>query len=292
MGRYNDPDRAESWMHELEHTLETMECVEEDQLFRVPGSVGDDRENRVLGLGQGSDSRVTMQLACTAVIPFTLCRLQKRTGSDTTKLSCTDAEYRNVRQLYKHFYAKDESTHPSMVSTHQHRFKGKMCKNVETVSTHVKSVSKRVAVFQKSSLPRSTHSQSRSTHSRAGRHGTLFPEQPSTHSGQCVDTTTMAAFTSEKDKNSLRASKKLLAAKKSSCLLPLLSKCFQKTNSHQFKTSLKHSKEADPVEDFLGEEFEEDPTSHIAEHRLGLQASQTISQMANREYQEIDESTI
>ena len=64
---------------------------------------------------------------------------------------------------YKHFYAKDESTHPSMVSTHQHRFKGKMCKNVETVSTHVKSVSTRVAVFQKSSLPRSTHSQSRST---------------------------------------------------------------------------------------------------------------------------------
>ncbi|MQM23947.1 hypothetical protein Taro_057017, partial [Colocasia esculenta] len=44
------------------------------------------------------------------------------------------------------FYAKDESTHPSMVSTHQHRFKGKMCKYVETVSTHVKSVSTRVAV--------------------------------------------------------------------------------------------------------------------------------------------------
>ncbi|MQM02302.1 hypothetical protein Taro_035065 [Colocasia esculenta] len=44
-------------------------------------------------------------------------------------------------------------------------------------------------------------------------------------------------FTSEKGPNSLRASKKLLAAKKSSCLLPLLSKCFQKTNSHQFKVS-------------------------------------------------------
>ncbi|MQL95705.1 hypothetical protein Taro_028372 [Colocasia esculenta] len=104
---------------------------------------------------------------------------------------------------YKHFYAKDESTHPSMVSTHQHRFKGKMCKNVETVSTHVKSVSTRVAVFQKSSLPRLTHSQSRSTldpvprtaslqiwdsrstHSRAGRHGTFFPEQLLTYSGQC-----------------------------------------------------------------------------------------------------------
>ncbi|MQM03691.1 hypothetical protein Taro_036476, partial [Colocasia esculenta] len=69
---------------------------------------------------------------------------------------------------YKHFYAKDESTHPSMVSTHQHRFIGKMCKNVETVSTHVKSVSTRVAVFQKSSLPRSTHSQSR--FGTAGRH--------------------------------------------------------------------------------------------------------------------------
>ncbi|MQL78315.1 hypothetical protein Taro_010743 [Colocasia esculenta] len=33
-----------------------------------------------------------------------------------------------------------------MVSTHQHRLKGKMCKNVKTVSTHVKSVSTRVAV--------------------------------------------------------------------------------------------------------------------------------------------------
>ncbi|MQL72471.1 hypothetical protein Taro_004805 [Colocasia esculenta] len=50
------------------------------------------------------------------------------------------------QEQYKHFYAKDESTHPSMVSTHQHIFKGKMCKNVETVSTHVKSVSTRVAV--------------------------------------------------------------------------------------------------------------------------------------------------
>ncbi|MQL93618.1 hypothetical protein Taro_026262 [Colocasia esculenta] len=119
-------------------------------------------------------------------------------------------EVERVSVLYKHFYAKDESTHPSMVSTHQHRFKGKMCKNVETVSTHVKSVSTRVAVFQKSSLPRSTHSQSRSTldpvprtaslqiwdsrltHSRAGRHGTFFPEQLLTYSGQCVDTTTRA----------------------------------------------------------------------------------------------------
>ncbi|MQM14282.1 hypothetical protein Taro_047212 [Colocasia esculenta] len=49
---------------------------------------------------------------------------------------------------YKYFYAKDVSTHPSMVSTHQHRFKGNMCKNVETVSTQVKSVSIRVEVFQ------------------------------------------------------------------------------------------------------------------------------------------------
>ncbi|MQL84630.1 hypothetical protein Taro_017139, partial [Colocasia esculenta] len=43
-------------------------------------------------------------------------------------------------------------------------------------------------------------------------------------------------------------------------------------------TPLKHSKEADPVEDFFGEEFEEDPTSQIAEHRLGLQVSQVSSQ--------------
>ncbi|MQL72463.1 hypothetical protein Taro_004799 [Colocasia esculenta] len=42
-------------------------------------------------------------------------------------------------------------------------------------------------------------------------------------------------------------------------------------------TPLKHSKEADPVEDFFGEEFEEDPTSQIAEYRLGLQASQAVS---------------
>ncbi|MQM07583.1 hypothetical protein Taro_040424 [Colocasia esculenta] len=42
------------------------------------------------------------------------------------------------------------------------------------------------------------------------------------------------------------------------------------------QTRLKHSKEADPVEDFFGEEFEEDPTSQIAEHRLGLQASQVV----------------
>ncbi|MQM14865.1 hypothetical protein Taro_047799 [Colocasia esculenta] len=68
---------------------------------------------------------------------------------------------------YEHFYAEDVSTHSSMVSTQQHRFKDKINKNVETVSTHVKSVSTRVAVFQKSSLPRSTHS-------RAGRHGISF----------------------------------------------------------------------------------------------------------------------
>ncbi|MQM01250.1 hypothetical protein Taro_034010 [Colocasia esculenta] len=194
---------------------------------------------------------------------------------------------------YKHFYAKDESTHPSMVSTHQHRFKGKMCKNVETVSTHVKSVSTRVAVFQKSSLPRSTHYQSRSTldpvsrtaslknwdsrsthsqsrstldpvprtaslqiwdsrstHSRAGRHGTFFPEQLLTYSGQCVDTTTMAG----------RHTTETFHPKVDGCHTPL-----------------KHSKEADPIEDSFGEEFEEDPTSQIAEHRLGLQASQAVS---------------
>ncbi|MQM15261.1 hypothetical protein Taro_048203 [Colocasia esculenta] len=143
-----------------------------------------------------------------------------------------------VSSGYKLFYAKDVSTHPSMVSTHQHRLKEKLCKNVKSVSTHVKSVSTRVAVFQRSRVPRSTHSQSRSTldpvprtaslrnwdsrstHSRAGRHGTFLPEQiPS-----------------------------------------------------------KHSKEADPVEDSFGEELEEDPTSQIAEHRLGLQASHSSSQ--------------
>ncbi|MQM13147.1 hypothetical protein Taro_046070, partial [Colocasia esculenta] len=86
---------------------------------------------------------------------------------------------------YQHFYAKDVSTHPSMVSTQQHRFKGKMCKNVETVSTRVKSVSTRVAVFHKSvHLGRHTP--------RAGRHGTFFPEQHFPYFGQCVDTTTRA----------------------------------------------------------------------------------------------------
>jgi len=108
------------------------------------------------------------------------------------------------------FYAKDVSTHPSMVSTHHHRLKEKLCKNVKSVSTHVKSVSTRVAVFQRSRVPRSTHSQgrstldpvprtaslrnwdSRSTHSRAGRHGSFLPEQQFPYLGQCVDTTTRA----------------------------------------------------------------------------------------------------
>ena len=60
-------------------------------------------------------------------------------------------------------FAKEVSTHPSMVSTQQHRFKGKMCKNVEIVSTQVKSVSTRVAVF-KESVHRGRHTL------RAGRH--------------------------------------------------------------------------------------------------------------------------
>ncbi|MQL79833.1 hypothetical protein Taro_012281 [Colocasia esculenta] len=68
-----------------------------------------------------------------------------------------------------------------MVSTHQHRFKGKMCKNIETVSTHVKSVSTRVAVFHKSSLPWSTHSQSRSTLDPV-------PRTASRHTQEQVDT--------------------------------------------------------------------------------------------------------
>ncbi|MQM14322.1 hypothetical protein Taro_047251 [Colocasia esculenta] len=100
------------------------------------------------------------------------------------------------------------------------------------------------------------------------------------HQQGCVST--QDTFPEAQAVNFQTTSKKLLAGRKSSCLLPLLSKCFQKTNFHQFKvweleflkTPLKHSKEADPVEDFFGEEFEEDPTSQIAEHRLGLQASQ------------------
>ncbi|MQM22450.1 hypothetical protein Taro_055502, partial [Colocasia esculenta] len=76
-----------------------------------------------------------------------------------------------------------------MVLTHQHRFKGKMCKNVETVSTHVKSVSTRVAVFQKSSLPRSTHSQSRSTLDPVHRTDYLqIWDSRSTHSQSSVST--------------------------------------------------------------------------------------------------------
>ncbi|MQM12651.1 hypothetical protein Taro_045573, partial [Colocasia esculenta] len=54
---------------------------------------------------------------------------------------------KNARRQEQTFLCKSVSTHPSMVSTHQHRFKGKICKSVETVSTHVKSVSTRVAVF-------------------------------------------------------------------------------------------------------------------------------------------------
>ncbi|MQM11185.1 hypothetical protein Taro_044088 [Colocasia esculenta] len=37
-GEY-DPDKAESWTHELERTFETMECVEEDQDFTTKGTV-------------------------------------------------------------------------------------------------------------------------------------------------------------------------------------------------------------------------------------------------------------
>ncbi|MQM20067.1 hypothetical protein Taro_053081 [Colocasia esculenta] len=41
--------------------------------------------------------------------------------------------------LYKHFYAKDVSTHPSMVLTQQHRFKGKMNQStqVDTLTEQV-----------------------------------------------------------------------------------------------------------------------------------------------------------
>ncbi|MQL67841.1 hypothetical protein Taro_000126, partial [Colocasia esculenta] len=84
---------------------------------------------------------------------------------------------------YKHFYAKGVSTHPSMVSRQQHRFNGKMCKNVETVSTRVKSVSTRVAVFQKSVHP--------------GRH-TLRAEP-----GQQVDTLTEQVDTGPSSQNNI-----------------------------------------------------------------------------------------
>ncbi|MQL98979.1 hypothetical protein Taro_031694 [Colocasia esculenta] len=58
--------------------------------------------------------------------------------------------------------------------------------------------------------------------------------------GQEVDTLSEQVDTGHPSRSSScqlpdKASKKLLAAKKSSCLLPLLSKCFQKTNFHQFK---------------------------------------------------------
>ncbi|MQM23823.1 hypothetical protein Taro_056893, partial [Colocasia esculenta] len=79
------------------------------------------------------------------------------------------------------FYAKDVSTHPSMVSTHHHRLKEKLCKNVKSVSTHVKSVSTRVAVFQRSRVPRSTHSQGRSTLDPV-------PRTASRHTQEQVDT--------------------------------------------------------------------------------------------------------
>ncbi|MQM04504.1 hypothetical protein Taro_037303 [Colocasia esculenta] len=194
-----------------------------------------------------------------------------------------------IQIMYKHFYAKDESTHPSMVSTHQHRFKAKC---VDTLSEQVDTRSR----FQNSQfeeLGQQVDTLSEQVDTTPSSQNSQFA-----YLGQQVDTLKskstrdplprtafyifwtvcrhyhQGSLHKREGQNSLRASKKLLEAKKSSCLLPLLSKCFQKTNSHQFKTSLKHSKEADPVEDFLGEEFEEDPTSQIAEHRLGLQASQ------------------
>ncbi|MQM07366.1 hypothetical protein Taro_040207 [Colocasia esculenta] len=83
-------------------------------------------------------------------------------------------------ERYKHFYAKDESTHPSMVATHQHRFKGKRCKNVETVSTHVKSVSTRVAV---DTLSEQVDTRSRSQNSQfvdLGQQVDTLPEQVDT----------------------------------------------------------------------------------------------------------------
>ncbi|MQL70357.1 hypothetical protein Taro_002669, partial [Colocasia esculenta] len=160
-------------------------------------------------------------------------------------------------------FAKEVSTHPSMVSTQQHRFKGKMSTHSsEQVDTRSRSQNSCFVNWDR----RSTHSQSVSTQD-------TFPAVQVANFQTSYKRFFSASLHIREGPNSLRASKKLLAAKKSSCLLPLLSKCFQKTNSHQFKISQKHSKEADLVEDFFGEEFEEDPTSQIAEHRLGLQVS-------------------
>ncbi|MQM19577.1 hypothetical protein Taro_052583 [Colocasia esculenta] len=92
---------------------------------------------------------------------------------------------------YKHFYAKDVSTHPSMVSTHQHRFKGNMCKNVETVSTRVKSVSTRVEVFQVDTL-------SEQVDTRPSSQNSQFEEL-----GQQVDTLKEQIDTGPSSQNSL-----------------------------------------------------------------------------------------
>ncbi|MQM14281.1 hypothetical protein Taro_047211 [Colocasia esculenta] len=148
---------------------------------------------------------------------------------------------------YKHFYAKDVSTHPSMVSTHQHRFKGNMCKNVETVSTQVKSVSTRVEVFQVDTLSEQVDIRPSSQNNQFEELGQQVDTLKSRSTRDLLPRTAFSIFGTvcrhyhqgslhiREGPNSLRASKKLLAAKKSSCLLPLLSKCFQKTNSHQFK---------------------------------------------------------
>ncbi|MQL75335.1 hypothetical protein Taro_007699 [Colocasia esculenta] len=151
----------------------------------------------------------------------------------------------NVQALF----AKGVSTHPSMVSTQQHRFKGKMSTHSsEQVDTRSRSQNSCFVNWDR----RSTHSQSVSTQDN-------FPAVQVVNFQTSYKRFLSASLQKVKGPNSLRASKKLLAAKKSPCLLPLLSKCFQKTNSHQFK----HSKEADPIEDFFGEEFEEDPTSQL-----------------------------
>ncbi|MQL68564.1 hypothetical protein Taro_000802 [Colocasia esculenta] len=189
-------------------------------------------------------------------------QVDTRSRSQNNCFQNRDSRSTHSQSRYKHFYAKDVSTHPSMVSTQQHRFKGKMCKNVETVSTGVKSVSTRVAIFQESVYSGRPHHQGRSTldlaprtavfrtgtagrHThRAGRHGTFFPEQHFPYFGQCVDTTTRAGR--------------------------------HTTKRFHLKKPLKHPKEADQVEAIVGEEFKEGPTSQIAEHRLGLQVCKLL----------------
>ncbi|MQL90289.1 hypothetical protein Taro_022879 [Colocasia esculenta] len=139
--------------------------------------------------------------------------------------------------LVQTFYAKDVSTHPSMVSTHQHRLKEKLCKNVDTLPGQVDT------------RPSSQNSQ--------------FEEL-----GQQVDTLPGQVDTRPSSQNSqfeeLGQQVDTLKSRSTRDLSP-------RTDSSIFGTKpLKHLKEVDQVEAIVGEEFKEGPTSQIAEHRLGL----------------------